>query len=308
MNGLSGILNIYKEIGGTSHDAVAGVRRILHEKRVGHAGTLDPAAEGVLPICVGQATRIVEYLTDTHKIYCADVILGITTDTYDREGIVTSVRNVPDFGVGEIETVLQKFRGPIQQVPPIYSAIKVQGQPLYKAARAGRAAEIELKPRPLTIFDLRITHWERPWLKLWIECSKGTYIRSLAFDIGAELGCGAYMQHLLRVQSGPFHLAHALTLASLAQVTEAGRLEEILFPLDTVLGEWPAWIVNAATANYIKQGRNVQPGPEADWQKWPTPGEIDLQPFRRVYNQAGELLALLERDGTAWHPAKVFNE
>lgn len=308
MADIIGILNIYKEIGLTSHDVVAGVRRVLHEKRVGHAGTLDPAAEGVLPVCVGSATRIVEYLTDTHKIYCADLVLGVTTDTYDREGLVTSVQAVPDFSLTEIETVLQKFRGPIEQVPPIYSAIKVQGQPLYKAARAGKADEIELKPRPVEIFELTATVWQRPWLKLWIECSKGTYIRSLAYDIGAALGCGAYMQHLVRVQSGPFHMSQAITLASLSLIAERGQLEQVLWPIDTVLGDWPAWIVNVETATRIRQGQNIQPGPDSDWQKWPseTKSNITLKPFRRVYTEDGELLALLAPEGDAWHPAKVF--
>lgn len=309
MAGLSGILNIYKEIGVTSHDVVAGVRRVLHEKRVGHAGTLDPAAEGVLPVCVGQATRIVEYLTDTHKIYCADVILGITTDTYDREGVVTTVAGVPDFSRADIEAALQRFRGPIEQVPPIYSAIKVGGQPLYKAARAGKTDDIELKPRSIEIFKLELTHWERPWLKLWIECSKGTYIRSLAYDIGAVLGCGAYMQHLVRVQSGPFHLSKAVTLAGLAEITEKHLLEQVLWPVDTVLDDWPAWIVNEETTKRIRQGQNILPSVSAGWQVQTLDAIATDKPFRRVYDMQGELVALLERDqnnGDAWHPAKVF--
>jgi tRNA pseudouridine55 synthase len=307
MSSLGGILNIYKEVGITSHDVVAGVRRALHEKRVGHAGTLDPAAEGVLPVCVGQATRIVEYLTDTHKVYCADIVLGITSDTYDREGVVTTVKEVPDFSLEQIETVLQKFRGPIDQVPPIYSAIKVQGQPLYKMARAGKSAEIELKPRPVEIFELTMALWQRPWLKLWIECSKGTYIRSLAYDIGEALGCGAYMHHLVRVQSGPFHLSTAITLASLAQIVEAGQLEQVIWPIDSVLQDWPVWIVDAATATRLRQGRNLEPSPEFGWQVQTIETQVD-RPFRRAYTKEGELLALLEREGNEWHPAKVFNE
>jgi len=305
---ISGILNIYKPIGLTSHDVVAKVRRILHEKRIGHAGTLDPAAEGVLPLCVGQATRVVEYLGEAHKIYCADVVLGITTDTYDREGLVTEVRDVPDFSLAEIEQAVSGFRGPIEQVPPIYSALKVAGQPLYKMARAGRGDEIELKPRPVEIFKLEVTAWERPWLKLWIECSKGTYIRSLAYDVGAVLGCGAFMQHLIRVQTGPFHLADAVSLEELTHAAEHNRelLDEYLQPLDTVLADWPAWIVDTPTTERIRQGRDIVPEQESGWQL--NPQVIGREKsFRRVYNAEGDLIALLERAGQGWHPAKVFN-
>lgn len=306
---ISGIINIYKPIGLTSHDVVARVRRILREKRVGHAGTLDPAAEGVLPVCVGQATRVVEYLSEAHKTYCADVLLGITTDTYDREGLVTQVLDVPDFSLAEIEQAVSRFRGPIEQVPPIYSALKVAGQPLYKMARAGRGDEIELKARPVEIFKLEVTAWERPWLKLWIECSKGTYIRSLAYDVGAALSCGAFMQHLIRVQTGPFHLADAVSLEELAHAAEHNRelLGEYLQPLDTVLEDWPAWIVDQPTTERIRQGRDIVPEQESGWQLNPQVNGQE-KPFRRVYNSQGELIALLERAGQGWHPAKVFND
>lgn len=305
---ISGILNINKPIGMTSHDVVARVRRILREKRVGHAGTLDPAAEGVLPVCVGQATRVVEYLSDAHKIYCADVWLGITTDTYDREGIVTAVQDVPDFSREELEKVVARFRGPLQQIPPIYSAIKVAGQPLYKAARAGKADEIELKPRPVEIFTLDITAWRRPWLKLWIECSKGTYIRSLAYDLGAALGCGAYMHHLVRVQSGPFHLKDAVSLEELQQATEQGSdaLADYLQPIDAVLSDWPAWIIDHPTAERIRQGRDLAPEQEGDGWRLNLKVAGREKTFRRAYTADGELLALLEKAGSVWHPSKVF--
>lgn len=299
----NGILNIYKPVGLTSHDVVGRVRRILREKRVGHAGTLDPAAHGVLPICVGQATRVVEYLSDARKVYCAEVVLGLTTDTYDREGIVTTSREVPDFTRADIDKALEGLRGPIGQLPPIYSAIKVGGQPLYKAARAGTAGEIELKSRPVEIFKLEITAWERPWLKLWIECSKGTYIRSLAYDLGQKLGCGAFMHGLVRVQSGPFELSEAVTLEELAQSGENGQLEsEILQPIDNVLKDWPAWIVDDSTAQWLRQGRNLSAS-----ELNPALDAVAAQlPYRRAYTTQGELVALLERDGAEWHPSKVF--
>ncbi len=306
---VNGILNLYKPVGLTSHDAVARVRRILREKRVGHAGTLDPAAHGVLPICVGQATRVVEYLSDARKVYCAEFLLGVTTDTYDREGLVTSVREVPDFSLAELDRTADFLRGPIEQLPPIYSAIKIAGQPLYKAARAGTAGQIELKPRPVEIFRFELTAWERPWLRVWIECSKGTYIRSLAYDLGEKLGCGAFMHSLVRVQSGPFHLTGAVTLEEVAASLQDGQLETaILQPLDTVLADWPAWVVGSVTEERIKQGRNVmaeQAGPYQSLEREPAE-KLNLA-FRRVYNRQGVLLALLERDGSEWHPVKVFN-
>ncbi|MEI6046832.1 MAG: tRNA pseudouridine(55) synthase TruB [Chloroflexota bacterium] len=309
---INGILNLYKPVGLTSHDVVAKVRRSLREKRVGHAGTLDPAAEGVLPVCVGQATRVVEYLSDARKIYCAEIRLGITTDTYDREGMVTRVSEVPNFSLEELEQAVARFRGPIEQVPPLYSAIKVGGQPLYKMARAGKGDQVELKPRPVEIFTLEITALALPFLKLWVECSKGTYIRSLAFDLGTTLGCGAYMQHLVRLQSGPFQIKDTLTLEELQQAAKEGTeaLEEYLYPLDTVLTEWPAWIVNDATAERIRQGRDISPAQEGisgGWQLNKQVGGYE-KTVRRVYTAGGELLALMERVGEGWHPAKVFIE
>lgn len=303
----SGILNLYKPVGVTSHDLVAGVRRVLREKRVGHAGTLDPAAHGVLPICVGQATRVVEFLSDARKVYCAEIVLGLTTDTYDREGAVTSLRPVPELSRDELERAAETLRGPIMQLPPLYSAIKVGGQPLYKAARAGTGHEIELKPRPVEIFRLEITAWERPCLRLWIECSKGTYIRSLAYDLGERLGCGAFMYSLVRVQSGPFKIAQAVTLGQVEASLRKGNLKErILQPIDAVLTEWPAWVVNDATTERIRQGRNLATSHLAGASEAALDPAAAAFPYRRVYTRQGELLALLEREGSEWHPAKVF--
>jgi tRNA pseudouridine55 synthase len=301
MTTINGILNLYKPAGMTSHDVVAKVRRILREKRVGHAGTLDPAATGVLPLCVGQATRLVEYLSDANKIYCAEATLGVTTDTYDREGQVTSQQTVPDFTLAELDAAAESLRGAIMQLPPIFSAIKMGGQPLYKAARAGTADQIELKPRPVTIHRLDIHKWESPVAQLWVECSKGTYIRSLVHDLGQKLGCGAYMSDLVRVQSGPFHIRDAATLQDLEQQGAA-----LLQPLDIIIADWPAWVVDDQTAVYIRQGRDFSVermrgiiqtvAPESD------------KPFRRVYSLQGDFIAILEKQGAVWHPAKVFGD
>ncbi len=303
MSAINGILNLYKPAGISSHDMVARVRRILREKRVGHAGTLDPAAEGVLPICVGQATRVVEYLSDARKVYAALLGLGISTDTYDREGRVTARSDVPDFSPADLEKALSHFRGKIEQLPPVYSAVKIGGQPAYKAARAGTGTELDLPPRPVEIYRLEITGWRLPWLKLWVECSKGTYIRSLAYDIGQALGCGAFMAGLVRVQSGPFHLKDAYALPEVEAAQQAGQLEAaILQPLDAVLEDWPAWVVDEAAAEKIRQGRNLVPGALNEGLD-PTAAGL---PMRRVYTAQGQLLALLEPEGSEWHPAKVF--
>lgn len=299
MTDINGVLNIFKPAGITSHDVVAKVRRILHERRVGHAGTLDPAAIGVLPVCVGQATRLVEYLTDARKIYCAEVQLGITTDTYDREGRVTAQVPVPNFSRTELEQAVETLRGPIMQLPPIYSAIKVGGKPLYKAAREGTADAIELKPRPVVIYQLDITRIDATRLRLWVECSKGTYIRSLVYDLGQKLGCGAFMHDLVRVQSGPFHLKDAI---SLEQLERDGA--KLLQPLDLIIDDWPAWVLDEASVERLRQGRDFAPSRTVGFST--TPVENSDFPFRRAYDRQGRLVALLERSGEEWHPAKVF--
>src|SRR5438067_10625079 len=217
----------------TSHDVVAKVRKLLHQKRVGHAGTLDPAASGVLPICIGQATRVAEYLSEGGKAYQAEIIFGVVTDTYDTEGTVIRTAPVAELTLPQIEQALSHFLGPQMQLPPRYSAIKVQGQPAYKRVRAGE--EITLKPRSIEITSLEILAWHAPRLTLAIACSKGTYIRSLAYDLGEQLGCGAHLGALIRTRSGPFLLSESITLEQLAEAVAAGNVEQYLFPTDTAL-------------------------------------------------------------------------
>ncbi|MBV9230629.1 MAG: tRNA pseudouridine(55) synthase TruB, partial [Chloroflexi bacterium] len=178
---MDGIFNINKAVGMTSHDVVAKVRKLLKQKRVGHAGTLDPAASGVLPICVGQGTRVAEYLSESGKAYQAEITFGIVTDTYDAEGAIIRTADTTDLSLTQIEEILPDFLGPQMQLPPRYSAIKLQGQPAYKRARAGE--EITLEARPIEIYQLQLLAWHAPRLTLAIECSKGTYIRSLARDL-----------------------------------------------------------------------------------------------------------------------------
>ena len=231
--GLNGLLNVNKPSGCTSFSIVARVRRLSGEKRVGHAGTLDPAASGVLPICLGQATRVAEYLMEYSKEYLAGIELGTSTDTYDSEGRITSRGSLHNISPALIEGALQSFKGDIDQVPPAFSAVKVGGRKSYALARAGR--EVALQPRRVHIHAIEILSFDLPYLKLRIYCSKGTYVRSLAHDLGVKLGCYAYLKDLVRTSYGPFKVADAVTLDQLHAAAAEGRIGQLLYPLDYVL-------------------------------------------------------------------------
>src|SRR5260221_3711010 len=237
---MDGILNINKPEGITSHDVVATIRKLLRQRRVGHAGTLDPAASGVLPICIGQGTRVAEYLSESGKAYRATIIFGVATDTYDAEGAITSTASTADLSISQIEKTLPLFLGSQMQVPPLYSAIKLQGQPAYKRARAGE--EIALEPRAIVIYSLDVINWNPPRLTLAIECSKGTYIRSLAHDLGMQLGCYAYLDSLIRTRSGPFPLSESITLEQLADAVHSDAVRQYLYPIDKALEQYPVLV------------------------------------------------------------------
>src|SRR5947207_7969256 len=249
---MDGIFNINKPRGMTSHDVVAIIRKHLKQKRVGHAGTLDPLASGVLPICVGQATRVAEYLSESGKAYQADINFGTSTDTYDAEGAITATASTADLTLNMIEETLEQFRGYQMQYPPRYSAIKIQGQPAYKRARAGEAILVE--PRPIVIYSLEIRDWISPRLTLAIECSKGTYIRSLAHDLGTQIGCYAYLEALVRTRSGPFILSESITLEQFADAVVTNSLRYYLFPLDKALEQYPAITLDGETAAQVMHG------------------------------------------------------
>jgi tRNA pseudouridine55 synthase len=291
---MDGIFNINKATGMTSHDVVAKIRKHLKQKRVGHAGTLDPLASGVLPICVGQATRVAEYLSESGKAYQAEIIFGVATDTYDAEGIITSTGSTADITLAMIAETLEHFRGPQMQFPPLYSAIKIQGQPAYKRARAGE--EIALEPRPIVIYSLEILDWIPPHLTLAIECSKGTYIRSLAHDLGTQLGCYAYLSALVRTRSGPFTLSESITIEQLADAIETNSVQQYHFPVDKALEQFPAIKLDAENVERVKHG-NTFNNPAANY-----PG------LARVYDINGDFLAIAEWDEVqkAWQPKKVF--
>ncbi len=311
---MDGIFNINKPVGMTSHDVVARVRRLARQRRVGHAGTLDPAASGVLPVCLGQATRIVEYLSESGKCYRATVVFGAVTDTYDAEGEV--IRSAPvQVTREELEAILPAFLGRQMQMPPLYSAIKVAGQPLYKLARAG--VEVQLQPRPIEIVRLEVIDWQLPVLTLDVECSKGTYIRSLAYDLGERLGCGAHLGGLIRLRSGPFTLDESLTLEELEQALQDGSWTNYLFAPDEALLDRMAVIVGPATEKRILLGQDLS-YPPPPVQEMEREGEAktsasddepaDAALLLRAYSTDGRFLAVLRWHAPvhAWHPHKVL--
>jgi len=291
---IDGILNINKPTGMTSHDVVAKVRKLLKQKRVGHAGTLDPAASGVLPICVGQGTRVAEYLSESGKVYTADILFGVVTDTYDAEGSIVRTTSTENLTLDQIEHVLPSFFGPQMQMPPLYSAIKLQGQPAYKRMRAGE--EITLEPRPIIITQLDILTWQPPKLTLAIECSKGTYIRSLAYDLGERLGCGAHLVGLVRTRSGPFSLSDSISLDQLATSVENGTVEQYVHPSDSVLLQYPALMLDDGTTERVLHGNAFLYDIET---------KVELA---RVYDAIGRFVAIAEWDveREMWQPTKVF--
>lgn len=300
--GMDGIVCIDKELGMTSHDVVARVRRLARQKRVGHAGTLDPAASGVLPVCLGQATRVAEYLSESGKAYRATIRFGVVTDTYDAEGSV--VREAPvSLTVDEIAAALPAFLGEQMQTPPAYSAIKRGGQPVYKLARAGE--RVELEPRPVVIYALRIVSWASPDLVLDVECGKGTYIRSLAFDLGERLGPGAHLAALVRTRSGPFTLKQCLTLGKLEQALADGTWRDFLYAPDEALLERRAAILGPENEARMRNGQALRFGLESRpvAVAEPVGGEL-----LRAYTTDGRFVGILrwEAEQGIWQPAKVL--
>lgn len=291
--GMNGIFNVDKPAGMTSHDVVAVVRKISGESRVGHAGTLDPMATGVLLVCIGQATRVVEYLTDHDKKYHARIRLGIETDTYDATGSVVAEKQV-SVTVDQIKEALAGFSGRISQHPPAYSAIKQNGVPLYKLARQG--IDVETEPREVEIYSILLTAFTPPDLEIDIHCSKGTYVRSLAHDLGAKLGCGAHLSALTRTASGQFTLENAIALDRLKDAFANHFAEQFLNPIDEALLQFEAIVVEPGIVKRIQQG-----SPLICEREYSTP-------LLRVYSTRGELIAIMEPSGEpgTWKPKKVF--
>ena len=252
---MDGILNIVKPSGPTSHDVVARLRRVLRMKRIGHAGTLDPAASGVLLICLGKATRIVEYLMDQKKTYRAGVVFGVETDTEDASGKVVRERDPSTLTADDVKAVLPRFTGRIEQVPPMHSALHYKGRRLYEIAREGRT--VERPARLVEVYSLDLVEFAPgvgATAVLDVECSKGTYVRTLCADIGRELGCGAHMSSLVRTRIGRFGIEEAASLETIEEKAAEGRIEEVLDSIDEALTDMPAVRVSDADALLLSNG------------------------------------------------------
>jgi tRNA pseudouridine55 synthase len=289
---MHGFLNIDKSAGPTSHDVVAQIRRLTRQRRVGHAGTLDPAATGVLVVALGQATRLIEYVQEqTSKRYLATVHFGQTTTTDDAEGEILETRPVPELSLPELDRQLAAFRHTIRQKPPAYSAIHVAGQRAYDLARAG--VTLDLPEREVTIEQLTVLDWQTPLLTLDIVCSKGTYIRSLARDIGAQLGSGAHLASLRRTAVGTFTLANAITLTRLTDSAQPELVTDWLLPPENAVGDWPHIELEPDLERAVRYGQLVQLPAIA--------GERV-----RAHGADGSLVALLVRHEEFWKPTKVF--
>ncbi|MEI3604641.1 tRNA pseudouridine(55) synthase TruB [Pseudogracilibacillus sp. SE30717A] len=296
---MNGILPLHKPKGLTSHDCVMRVRKLLHIKKVGHTGTLDPEVEGVLPICIGEATKIIPYVLHLKKVYIADVALGKATTTEDKEGDVIEQKEVSSPPTDEeIEKVLQKFKGDIIQIPPMYSAVKVKGKRLYEYARAG--INVERPQRNVTIFQIerkRLNDYLiNDKFRIKVTCSKGTYIRTLCVDIGKKLGYPAHMAYLKRIESDSFHIDDTYTFDELEKAVDENRLEDILLPVDRGLNHLDTMQVDEKTKAKILQG-----------QKFPLPSQkFKTESFKVMHHN--ELLAIYKlHKNEEIKPERVFN-
>lgn len=298
---VNGIIIVNKEAGFTSHDVVAKMRGICGQRKIGHTGTLDPQATGVLPVCLGSATKLCDLLSDKKKEYVAELLLGVKTDTQDTTGQVLEERKV-ETSEEEILRICAGFLGEQEQVPPMYSALKVNGKKLYELAREGKV--VERKARPITIYELEVQEIALPVVRLRVLCSKGTYIRTLCEDIGEALGCGGAMQSLVRTRVERFFLQEAATLRELQEYKDAGRLSERLIPVEEVFGDCPVLHVTEDAAQLLENGNRLKPEHTAEktiygngrWVRLRRPDES----FAGIYSFDKE---------TGWYkPVKMFLE
>lgn len=288
---LNGIINVYKEVGYTSFDVVAKLRGITKQKKIGHTGTLDPDATGVLTVCLGSATKLVEMMTDKDKAYVATMILGKTTDTQDISGEILS--ECPCTSTeAEVRETIARFVGEQDQIPPMYSAVKVNGRKLYELAREGKV--VERKARRITIHDIEVLEVNIPVVKIKVTCSKGTYIRTLCHDIGEALGCGAVMSNLVRIRSGNYTIETAKTLDEISEYAHMSRLEELVIPVDSVFSEYAEYHAEGEMLERILNGNMFG---VATLSKSIT-GDKDRTKLR-VYDDKGEFIALYRLDEKA---------
>jgi len=293
---MDGVLNINKPSGMTSHDVVERCRRMLHERRIGHTGTLDPLATGVLVLCAGKATRIAQYLEAGEKEYKAIMRLGVTTDTLDAEGLVMVTKSYIPPDKQQIIEVMKGFTGSIMQRPPAYSAVKVAGVPSYKLAREGKA-EL-LKPRQVRISSVELTAFEDPLVSLMVRCSKGVYIRTLCAEIGDALGMGAHLAGLERTRSGHFSIDRSVTLDQLQAMMTAGTVEQVVTPIDDALAEFPSVPINETETARVMHGNAISCPPSI--------ANINIERVR-LHSPAGRLLGLARIVAGVLKPDLVFS-
>lgn len=292
-----GIINVYKEKGFTSFDVVAKMRGILGQRKVGHTGTLDPDAEGVLPVCAGKGTRLCDMLTDHDKTYRATMLLGVVTDTQDTTGKVLAEAGTDHLKEDHVREAILSFVGDYDQIPPMYSALKVDGKKLYELAREGK--EVERKARPVKIHEIVIESMSLPEVVMTVSCSKGTYIRTLCHDIGEKLGVGGCMKELLRTKVGRFLLEDTLKLSELQKLKEEGQLERAVFPLEAVFAEYGE--IRASEEVLDKLVRNGNPF------RYKGIGAADKDAFR-VYSMDGRFIGVYEysEEKRMFYPRKIF--
>jgi len=308
---VDGILNINKPQGKTSFGIVAIVKRLSGERRVGHAGTLDPQATGVLPICLGQGTRVIEFLMEATKAYRAEIELGVTTDTYDAWGKITNKGDPSSISREQLESALASFHGLIQQVPPMYSAVKYHGKRLYQLARAN--ITVERGSRPTRIHSLELINWQPPVATVDVVCGKGTYIRSLAHDLGQTLGCGANLKSLIRLRCGPFDIKDTISVPQLEDAFRYGYWQYFVYPIDTVLLHYTAIVVSDAAGRTISNGvplvlNNGDSGHGAGYLEHHSQASPNAEKRCRVYTGDGCFLGVLSFNPKKgqWQPEKVF--
>jgi|YelNatPaOPRAMG01_1025707.scaffolds.fasta_scaffold22089_4 tRNA pseudouridine55 synthase len=295
-NLMDGILVVDKPEGWTSHDVVNRVRRLAGMKRVGHLGTLDPMATGVLPLVLGRATRLVQFLMKGDKEYEGVVRFGHATTTYDRQGEPVPPHVEPQLSREQLQGFLSQFQGKILQLPPPVSAKKIGGVPAYKLAR--KQVAVEMEPVEVTVHAIEMLDWSPPDLYLRVRCSAGTYLRSIAHDLGRLAGCGAYLERLRRTASSGFTLPQAKTLDELAALSAAGRLQEALIPAASLLPEFPGEVVDRVTESFIRQGRDFRVSP------------FRVRPgtrYVKAISQDGDLIAIGEfKLPNLYHPFLVL--
>ena len=297
---VNGILNVYKEKGYTSHDVVAKLRGIVGQKKIGHTGTLDPDAEGVLPVCLGRATKVCDMLTEKDKTYEAVLLLGKETDTQDISGTVLRVGETEGLTQEQVKDCVMSFVGEYDQIPPMYSALKVNGKKLYELAREGKT--VERKSRKVTIYQIHIKEIQLPRVRMEVTCSKGTYIRTLCHDIGNLLGTGGCMEELTRTKVGRFELKDSLKLEELRDLAQNGRLEDALIPLDQMFSELqsvvPAekYIPKAYNGNVFFRNQLSETGKFCSGEKV------------RVYDAKGHFIGIYRymEDKKMFHLVKMF--